>query len=273
MIVHTNIYDFLEAIDEQVFVGVDALTYTGKSPLAMIGCRALIEEAREQLDGKEMKPFRINGAEGFSMGSLRFATKKDNYGKSLWSIVMLTGPMASKAVKWKVLDLKCTRVDFRVDIVLKQQVKDLAEKLYKISGEQGKVISSLVGSTFYPALSREGTYYGRVYDKSAEYGEDFGWVWRWEIEVKRQAAESIMQTLTDCHDPNQFIEDTVFGVFSENWSIPTPKPGSKPTVNYVGASVVSPEQKLDWVRRNVARSVRELKRGGFSAELEQLFAI
>lgn len=273
MIVHTNIYDFLEAIDEQTFIGVDALTYTGKSPLAMIGCRALIEDARSKLEGVSMKPFRINGAEGFSMGSLRFATKKDNYGKALWGIVMITGPMASDAVKWKTLDLKCTRVDLRVDVVLKQQVKDLAERLYRVSGEQGRVITSLVGSTFYPAINREGTYYGRIYDKSAEYGEDFGWVWRWEVEIKRQAAESIMQTLTDCHDPNQFIEDSVFGIFSEKWSVPTPKPGLKPTVNYVGATAISPEQKLDWIRRNVAKSVRELKRGGYSAELEQLFAI
>lgn len=266
-----SIYEFLEAIEPNCYVGVDALTYTGKDALSIIGVKALLAEMLPLVELSEQKPFKFLGAEGFSQGFIRYAAKKDRFYKTVWAIVMITGPRSIDAIKFQALNLKATRIDFRVDIVMSQNVPDLAERLYRISGKQGKFIESLVGQTYYPTESRENTFYGRIYDKSPEYGEDGGKVWRWEIEVKRQAADSILTTLLDCHDINGFIEDTVFGVFSEKWGVPTPKPGMTPTINYVAMGAISPEQKLDWIRRNVAKSVKHLKRIGFTAEIEELF--
>lgn len=268
-----DIYTFLESIEPQTFVGVDALTFTGKSPLSMIGVRALLAEALPQVEAEERKPFTFQGARGFSQGNLRYASRLDTFGKASWAIVMLTGSTSAYFTKWQALDLQATRLDLRVDVVLQENRPNLARRLFEISDRQGRYIESLVGQTFYPTEKRESAFYGRIYDKSPEYGEDLGKVWRWEIEIKRKAPETITQTLNDCHDVAEFIEDTVFGVFNERWGVPTPRPGSVPTLNYLAAGVVSPEAKLDWIRRNVAKSVRHLKRVGYSAELEQLFAI
>jgi len=245
MIIHNNIYDFLEGIDPLTFVGVDALTLTGKSPLSAIGIRAAVTELKQKLETEPVKPFNYQGAKGFSQGSMRYASKTDHYGFTTWAILMVTGPLASDVVRWHSMDLKATRLDFRVDVVMKEACPDLASRLYRVCKMQGRVIESLVGSTYYPQENRSRTYYGRVYDKSPEYGEDMGKVWRWEVEIKRDAANSITETLLDCHSPSEFIEDTVFGIFNEQWAVPVPKPGLKPIVNYVGGSVISPEQKLD----------------------------
>jgi len=273
MVIYNGIYDFLENIDPLTFVGVDALTLTGKSPLSAVGIRAAVTELKQKLETEPVKPFHYHGAAGFSQGPMRYASKNDIYGKTTWAVLMVTGPLAHDVVRWHNLDLKTTRLDFRVDVVMREACPDLASRLYNVCRQQGRCINSLVGSTYYPSENRARTYYGRIYDKSPEYGEEMGKVWRWEIEVKRQAAESITETLLDCHSPNEFIEDTVFGVFNEQWGVPIPKPGLKPTVNYVGGNVISPEQKLDWIRRNVAKSVRELKRQGYQEELDVLFKI
>lgn len=170
------------------------------------------------------------------------------------------------------MDLKATRVDFRVDVTLKEPRPDFARKLYEACGREGKFYESLTGQTFYPIENRERTYFGRLYDKSPEYGEQLGVVWRYEVEVKREAANSIAQTLLDCHAPTEFIEDTVFGIFEQRWKVPVPKAGVVPKINYVGGHIISPEQKLDWIRRNVAKSVKELKRQGYTEELNLLFS-
>jgi hypothetical protein len=273
VILHHSIYEFLENIEPLTFVGVDALTLTGKSGLSAIGVRAAVTELKAKLETEPIKPFRFQGAEGFSQGPMRYAAKRDFYGKTSWVVLMVTGPLANDVVRWNALDLKATRIDFRVDVQMSKPCRDLAERLYKACNKRGRVISSLVGSTYYPTENRGGTYYGRIYDKSPEYGSEMGEVWRWEIEVKRQAANSLAETLLECHSPNEFIEDSVFGILNEQWGVPVPKAGLKPTVNYVGGSVISPEQKLDWIRRNVAKSVRELKRQGYQAELELLFNV
>ena len=38
-----DIYGFLEACEPSMYVGVDALTYTGKTPLSMVGARAIVD--------------------------------------------------------------------------------------------------------------------------------------------------------------------------------------------------------------------------------------
>jgi len=268
-----DIYSFMESIEPQSFVGVDALTFTGKSPLSMIGVRALLAEALPDVELDPQKPFVYNGAKGFSQGKIAYASKLDTYGKAVWAIVMIKGARATQFTKWQALDLKTTRLDLRVDVVMQENCPNLAERIFRICDKQGRLIDSLVGQTYYPTENRAGTFYGRIYDKSPEYGEDWGKVWRWEVEIKRNAPDSITQTLNDCHDVAGFIEETVFGVFSEQWGVPTPKPGTVPVINYLSAGVISPEQKLDWIRRNVAKTVKHLKRVGFTEELEQLFAI
>jgi len=269
----TNVYEFLEAIDPQAYVGIDALTLTGKTPLSILGLRGALVTLKDKLATEEVKPFVYQGAKGFSQGPLRYASKEDAFQKKLWAILMITGPLSEMALKWLDFDLTATRVDLRVDVVLREQRKDLAGMPYRANGEKGLLIESLLGSTYYPTEKRESTYYARIYNKSPEYGEDMGWVWRWEVEIKREAAAEIAEILQECHDVSGFIEDTVFGIFEENWGVPVPKAGIKPKINYVGGHVISPEAKLDWIRRNVAKTVRHLKKVGYTEELEQLFKI
>lgn len=265
-----DIYTTMELIDPKAYVGVDAITFTTTTELGFLSMRAIKDNLLPELEAYDTKPFRTNGASGFSKGPLRYAEKVTKQYKRLWAILMMTGPKSSDIVAYGNLDLKTTRVDFRVDVKLREPTPDLASRYYRVmckSENNAKLIVSATGETLYPDANREATYYARLYDKSTEYGEAIGTIWRYEIEVKRQSAQVYSDILIECYDPELYISQTVFGVFSEKWKVPVPRKGVMPQVNYVGLSYVSNEQKLDWIRRNVAPSVKKLQSLGLSDEL------
>jgi hypothetical protein len=238
--------------------------------MQMLGIKAAVSELEEHLFLEERRPFTFQGAKGFSQGAMSYADKVDTWGKRIWSILMVKGPLSQTVLKYGHFDLSATRIDLRVDVAMSSRCPDLAERYYKFMGgtlSKARFISSLTGQTLNPEPNRDATYYGRLYDKSAEYNEDLGWVWRYELEIKRRAAPQIQQILLECHDIESFIRDTVFGVFSAQWKVPVPKAGHKPKLNYAGISAVSTEQKLDWIRRNVAPSVQRLVKLGLEDEV------
>lgn len=85
---------------------------------------------------------------------------------------------------------KVTRLDLAVTVYLKKQETGLAARHYACAGKgtneqrkYGVVLNSRGGQTCYVG-SRQSNFYGRVYDKGAEQGEEKGYVWRYEVECK-----------------------------------------------------------------------------------------
>lgn len=265
-----DIYSYLDAIDPTSYVGVDALTFTAKDAISITGLISAIQSLSDRLEIEDTKPFKYMGAKGWTKGPVAYAMKQSAIGKTIWAIMMVRGPMAQEVMRYKIFDLRATRVDLRIDIQMSKQCKDLAKMYYTVANnndaKQAKLISSLTGDTFYPETNRSATYYARLYDKSAEYGQDLGNVWRYEVEIKRDAADQIADILLECHDIEDFITQSVFGIMKEQWAMPVPGIGVKPKINYVGISSVTTEKKLDWLRRNVAPSVAKLSAIGFGDE-------
>lgn len=255
-------------------VGVDALTVTAMGGIEMLSIVGALKELNDIEESEPVKQFVYQGARGFSRGSVRYAEKLTKTDKRQWAILMVTGPISSKVLKYLHFGGKATRIDLRVDVKMSQCVPDLASRYYKFMGgmnSNARMIQSMLGETLYPQESREATYYGRLYDKSAEYGEEIGNVWRFETEVKKDAARQLASIALECHDLEKFIEDTVFGIFKEKWGLPTPKPGVKPKLNYVGFNAITNEQKLDWLRRNVAPTVKGLTKVGLGELVQEMF--
>jgi hypothetical protein len=278
MPVTSSVYVYMENLNPQCFVGVDALTYTTRTGLGAVAINAILLDYMEQYPDLEKKAFTFQGAKGFSMGSMRYAARRDRFGRLEWAILMMTGNEAGNLLRFRELDLKPTRVDLRVDVVLRECVPDLPEKLFAVRKDEsdGRLIKSLTGMTYYPTEKRGATYYGRIYDKSPEYGRDLGFVFRFEVEVKREAAASLVDNMLVSRNDGemeQYIQDTTFGIFWDKWRVPSPKPGIKPVINYVSGSISSPEKKLEWLRRNVAPTVKYLSRMGYNDELMELFKL
>jgi hypothetical protein len=265
-----DIYTYLDSIDPSSYVGVDAITFTAKDEIGMTGLNHILLSLQDRLEVEETKPFNYMGAKGWTKGPVAYAIKQDRYGKGIWAIMMVRGALAQQCFAYKIFSLKATRIDLRIDVKLSKECKKLAQMYYTIASKQEganpRLIQSLTGDTFYPETNRESMYYGRIYDKSPEYGEDLGNVWRYEVEIKRSAADQIADIIMECHDIETFITETVFGIFKENWKVPSPGVGVKPRLNYVGLSAVSTEKKIDWLKRTVSPSVRHLTRIGLLDE-------
>lgn len=85
---------------------------------------------------------------------------------------------------------KVTRLDLAVTVHLKEQVMGLGARHYASAGKgeneqrkYGLILNSGGGQTCYVG-SRQSNFYGRIYDKGAEQGEEKGFVWRYEVECK-----------------------------------------------------------------------------------------
>lgn len=271
-----DIYSYLETIEPDHYVGVDALTVTAKDEKSILGISAAIQSLEHYLDVEDTKQFKYNGAVGWTKGPVAYAMKHNALQKKLWAILMVRGPIAQEVLAYKVFDLRATRVDLRADVKLHRPVKELARIYYdtfKGDRANARLIDTLTGSTFYPETNRSATYYGRLYDKSAEYGEDLGTVWRYEVEIKRSAADQIADILLECHDIETFVSQSVFGIMSEQWQLPVPANGVKPRLNYVGITSVTTEKKLDWIKRIVAPTARKLQSLGLEDELIEALGI
>lgn len=260
-----SIYTILDNITD-TYVGVDALTVTAANDRGQMVISGVIEYLKAQLEVYEVKPFRYRDATGFSQGPVSAGFKRDRYGKKLWSILMIKGEMADEVLPMLYVGGKASRVDLRADVELREPVRDLAERYYKIGRRMGldcKFFGSVIGDTYYPDARRDKTYYCRIYDKSLEYGKQLGSVWRYEIEVKQTAASQIAQEILDCDDKAVYITDTVFGIANTRWGIPTPKPGIVPKINRIALHAITTESRIDWLRDTVRPAVDKLRKLGY----------
>lgn len=85
---------------------------------------------------------------------------------------------------------KVTRLDLSVTVHLKTQQTGLAARHYAMAGKgentqrkYGVILNSRGGQTCYVG-SRQSNFYGRIYDKGSEQGDEKGYVWRYEVECK-----------------------------------------------------------------------------------------
>jgi hypothetical protein len=265
-----TIYQFLDGIDPSVYTGVDAATLTTTSPLGHMAMSAAISSLTPYIESYKSKPFKANGATGWVKGAVKFAQRVDLRQGRVWAILAVVGPLAHNVVKYGKCDCKSTRLDLRVDVRLMRPVPDFTTRLYELIGggrSNAKLIVSRSGGTLYPHNDRTATYYARIYDKSDTYDESAGTVWRYEVEIKREAANLVQSQLIEADDMEEYISSSVFGIIKDKFGLPVPREGIKPKLNYAGMTTSDNDKKLSWIKHNVAPTIRHLIAQGLTNDV------
>jgi len=183
-----NIYEYIHGLSiDGIECGIDALTITAVGLEGKLSIDLVLHSLRGYIEAQQTKDFKFQGAMGKSWGSVRYAKKWNEHMQIQWAILMVTGEQSAGAFKesLKVGDVKYTRIDLCIDVFMRERILGLPRKLkdtYK-GGSKLKLIESFTGDTLYCG-SRESESMLRIYDKSPEYGEELGKVWRFEVEYK-----------------------------------------------------------------------------------------
>lgn len=210
---------------------------------------------------------------GFRAGGLSYWHKKgmrklDVAGDCSGDALQLVYDYASTMSEQNGQPAEFTRVDYCLDVRLKNPEPKLAMRWYEDVGK--KVIMSREGDTLYLG-SRLSPNYGRVYDKSARYGDEAGSgsVWRFEIEAKRVQARRLSNSWRKAIDKTEHISSVISYQFRK-WGIELPLRGQKPQCEIAVSEECSTTQ---WLRRSVAPSVARLIEAGRGNEVLQALGL
>lgn len=263
-----NIYDYMHGLDiMERAQGLDALTITSLGLDGKISIDIVLHSLRDQIEIERPKAFRFQGATGKAWGSIRYATKWNELGQRHWAILMVTGKSSQAAFReaLKVKDVKFTRVDTYIDVKLAGRALGLPRKLYDTyKGDcSKKLIEGLMGDTLYVG-SRQSESMIRIYDKSPEYGEELGKVWRFEVEYKSALAGGVASYLSEYG--NSGIDELVWSECKDK-GLPVPAVPNKTNVLRDMATLSSAEMKLNWLGRQVSPTVTFLRRLGLEGEV------
>lgn len=263
-----SIYTYMHSLGVDGYeVGVDALTITAIGLEGKLSTSLVLHSLSEKLEVEQEKPFSFQGAKGWVRGSVRYAQKLNGQGVKLWSILMVTGKDSEDALKeaLKFGDVKFTRLDLAVDVFMSESVVGLPRKLkdtYK-GDHTIKLIESLTGDTIYVG-ARQSESMLRIYDKSAEYGECLGRVWRWEVEYKGKLAEQAARWIE--REGKNCIADLVWSDVRDK-NVPSPFIPNKIRLGRQQVTASSAEMKLAWLSRQVSPTVKFLRALGLQSEV------
>jgi len=239
---------------------VDALTVTSSIYGDRFKARVFISEisnylASEYYPSNGVHFNKIGIAKGWKKGSVAYASCPD------WNACAVTGECSRKALSL-ILDyddsIKCTRIDFALDAILTSGKPCLASSIYDRypkSKEKLRLIKSVGGETLY-VNKRESPNFGRLYDKSVEYGfeKGSGNVWRFEAEYKTGKAQRLLDGIK-LHGDN-FIRSVVIKQFRD-WDIPMPLLPDSYSVPKLELQLNFGDNRLDWLIRS-APAIRAL---------------
>lgn len=258
--------------------GVDAITVVGQDHHSALLFYNEYENVKTRLDQQEKqdKPWGMHGYRGKQCGSVRVGLKDDK------TILMVTGPQAERvfAVS-RTVAVKYTRIDLQVTLKLETPVRMWAYNHYHSDNltsvrERGKMYMSLINSPTGDTLylnKRTSPTFGRMYDKSREYEEVLGKVWRFEVEAKEEHCDKLGRILEYLGEYEDVAADYVAGWYSDREvcvpvgirdGISLPKLAEKITSN---------AQKLEWLRRQVAPSIQELIQVGLREDVEKALGV
>lgn len=218
------------------------------------------------------RPWRFKGFSGRSTEGVRYGVRGEE------GIAILSGSRA--AAHWAEiagLATNITRIDLALTVEFDVPMPHLAREFYREAMESGNanygyVTSTRGGSTLYVG-SRTSQFYGRLYDKSAEQGEESGKVWRWEVEVKKPKAKMAISTLIDQESPAEWIHNYIHAWFTMR-GIECPQPGLYlDTALEIGAIVKTTDKTIAWLRSQVKPAVHKLITSGFRDQVQEALGL
>lgn len=204
---------------------------------------------------------------GFSSGPLTYFQNKG------LRKLDIAGELASEAFQM-VLDFSAlqnapngsawefTRVDYAVDVRLDKPAPTLARDWYNDVGD--RAVLSRGGDTLYLGSRKSGNF-GRIYDKSARYGDGLGAgaVWRFELEAKRVQARRLAVAWQKAENKTHHVVGVV-AYQMKKWGVGLPLQGVRVRQEVV---VKQEDNTVQWLRRTVAPSVARLVAAGREGEV------
>ena len=248
---------------------IDYLTITTKSQLASSRLQqAVVLLIKSHLQGPFVgKPWSALGFVGTQVEGARWGIR-DNA-----SIVILSGVMAHRF--WRPLSKgvsQCSRVDLACTARLAKRDVGLAAKGYDDAQRQRHRKSALIqnsdgGSTVYVG-SRKSRYFGRLYDKGSREGEESGWLWRYEVEVKKPASMRVLKRLRESPKVRDFIVSFVWDWFNSRGVTPVFKTTGTYSAIEIEATATSNERSLKWLSTQVKPTIDRLLSEGLQLDTE-----
>lgn len=179
-----------------------------------------------------------------------------------------------------------TRIDLCVTVTLQMRMTGIATNEYAAlisSGYQPHIKKKLVtnsdgGETLYIG-SRTSQVFVRLYDKSAERGEEPGDVWRYEIEYKKPVSQTVAEMIMslaggDDSEVWETINDTVWTAFDDRGVTPIFSAGDAflaPTTAHRERSPV--EAQMKWLAVSVSPAVRRLAAAGYGQAIREILGL
>lgn len=258
--------------------GIDAVTVIGQdhhSALLFYNEYDNIK-ARLTLGKVEDKAWSMHGYRGKSCHSVRVGLRDDK------TILMVTGEEAARVFHVaKQVAVKYTRVDLQITLKLETPVRTWASDHYHAPNllgarERGKMYMSLVnspdGDTLY-TNKRTSPTFGRMYDKSRDYGGALGTFWRFEVEAKEETGNRMGRLLEHLTEYEDISADYVAGWYGDR-SVCIPLGlRDKVSIPEIPSRVTGFQNTLDWLTRQVKPSINVLKQAGLLQEAEKALGI
>lgn len=222
------------------------------------------ELVRQQEElGNRVRPFRMRGFEGECAGEARWGTS------DLGNLLVVSGGLADR---WKesiaTLADHLSRVDYAATVQQDPLAPDPGEAIYESWAQEGGTGNSRVGirreitkgrgNTTYLG-SRRSAYFSRIYDKHAESGGVYPpGSWRWEVEIKSDAARYEGERLRRGDLSREGIVDLVSNHF-RRYGIPVSWGSGAELETWHGAhSPTDVDRTLLWFDRQVRKRAQWL---------------
>lgn len=263
-----SIHSKLKSLVVKTTAAVDYATYTTRDAGASADLLRHLYDAVGQgfVHQHQPRPWHFKGYHGQQFPGVRYGIRGDE------AIVVLSGSLAGE--HWATLAPKrrqCSRFDIALTATMSEPYPTLATEIYTaLQSDDRKnlrfVTSTRGGSTLYVG-ARTSQFFGRLYDKSAERGQEPGLVWRWEVECKKPKSEAVVQRLLEESDPGGFI-----AVYVSNWfafrSVIAPEvDANRECAIEIEAHVTTPARKLHWLTTQVRPTVGRLINEGYTQEV------
>lgn len=231
---------------------------------------------REATLGNPRRTWAFFGYLGEASGRCEWGQRRDG------TLVRVQSDLASEV--WRcILDLasNISRIDLALTVWYAEPMGGLTDEYERAVQQRAKQVgrpitlgrwhSAKGGETLYIG-SRSSERFARIYNKYAQSDSaDYQNAWRYEVEFKGDAANTISRALACSTDPTSSIRDTVLDYFSRYGCHLPIEAGSLAVRDRHRMDTTTDAKRLRWLRQAVGPSVVDLaSRVGYRSVLEAL---
>ena len=187
-----------------------------------------------------------------------------------------TGSDAPHIWDWvQMPEVRVTRIDLRVDVIIPKADVDVAGRGYAQNRDCDRPSYRLIdksasdGQTLYIG-SMSSERFARLYDKGAERGQVPGFIWRYEVVIRKPYADAVYAQVKE--GGIKVLPGLVYAWFDERNVSPLFQADAVGLAS-TETRVTTVEARLAWLRKSVRPAVLKLVQSGYAQETYQALGI